>query len=189
MWVRNLQDNDSVIVIAFHDDYHGRAILDASFNSISYAVSYSNQNISYRQEDNKHIYTFLPLDVTIMLWTAEYRAALGPGQSKCGRIIDMRDTKRGVSRLDISFFLDSPNNNQFYPLLKQILDNAYTKQVKQVGRELIGTKELVNTGTLNRNASSIVGSFLTGVNKKSLKQQITAQKGKLARKTRKARKN
>jgi hypothetical protein len=62
-------------------------------------------------------------------------------------------------------------------------------KTKKVGRELMGSKLLVNAGRLNRNASSIVGSFLSGVNKKSLTQQINMQKGKLARKSRKARKN
>jgi hypothetical protein len=86
----------------------------------------------------------------------------------------------------ISIDIQEEYGDVLFRTLIRMMNDAKTKKV---GRELMGTKELVNSGKLNRNASSLVGSFLSGVNKKSLKNQINMQKEKLARKSRKARKN
>jgi hypothetical protein len=79
----------------------------------------------------------------------------------------------------------------FTSLIRMIREQT----AKQTGRELLGVKNILNSGTLNRNASSHVASFLSGSNG-SLKRQINTQKQKTgislaprARKSRKARKN
>ena len=185
LYAKNIQENNGVLTMGLHNVFVNDTALDGDFSSMQYRLNL-NGTVSYNQIDDKHIYKFS--NVTITLFLKEYAQEFGPGLSSFARI----QVNNPSSQLDMSVLLDDPrvNNNLInYTPLKQILDNVYTAYTKKVGRELMGTKRLVNSGILNRNASSIVGSFLTGVNKKSLKQQIGIQKGKLARKSRKARKN
>jgi hypothetical protein len=182
LYVKNVQENNGILTIGLHNTFHRDTDLDGDFNNMYYKLNL-NGPVSYNEIDDKHIYKFS--NVTITLSRKEYRRDFGAGLSNFAKIQE----NNPISQLDASLILDTEGIYINYPRLKQILDNAYTKHVKQVGRELIGTKGLVNSGKLNRNASSRVGSFLSGVNKKSLKNQINMQKEKLARKTRKTRKN
>ena len=182
--VKNVEETNGALIIGLHNVFVDDTRLDGDFSNMQYTLNLK-VIVSYNQIDDKHIYKFSNKfsNVTITLFRKEYAPEFGPGLSTFARIQENNPS----SQLDMSVMLDTPRDNLIqYTRLKEILDKAYTKQV---GRELMGTKRLVNSGTLNRNASSIVGSFLTGVNKKSLKQQINMQKEKLARKTRKARRN